>query len=112
MPPSTADTELPSSPLRQVGAQPALDSDNEDEPPRKKNAVLTERDPNIKSQSQTDESLGGKKTLVLEGVKNKAFTCCIKQYGVKVKEKDPDKATAGNGQSWERRFGLFGTSIL
>jgi len=43
--------------------------------------------------------------------KNLGFTCCIKQYGVKVKEDDPAKANAGDGYKWQRMFGLFGTLI-
>lgn len=44
-------------------------------------------------------------------VSNKPFTCCIKQYGVSVREDDPALASAGNGRRWERVFGLFGTKI-
>ncbi|KAI1464499.1 uncharacterized protein F4812DRAFT_442385 [Daldinia caldariorum] len=44
-------------------------------------------------------------------VSNKPFTCCIRQYGIKVPEKDPLKADAGKGKRWERVFGLFGTRI-
>jgi len=44
-------------------------------------------------------------------VSNKPFTCCLKQYGVSVREDDPAKANAGDGRRWERVFGLFGTKI-
>ncbi|KAI1801028.1 hypothetical protein F4811DRAFT_536113 [Daldinia bambusicola] len=44
-------------------------------------------------------------------VSNKPFTCCIRQYGIKVAEKDPLKANASKGKRWERVFGLFGTKI-
>ncbi|KAI0119024.1 hypothetical protein F4814DRAFT_410249 [Daldinia grandis] len=44
-------------------------------------------------------------------VSNKPFTCCIRQYGVKIPESDPGKADAGRGKRWERVFGLFGTKI-
>lgn len=44
-------------------------------------------------------------------VSNKPFTCCVKQYGVRVREDDPALANAGNGWRWERVFGLFGTKI-
>ncbi|KAI0600412.1 hypothetical protein F4775DRAFT_545714 [Biscogniauxia sp. FL1348] len=44
-------------------------------------------------------------------VSNKPFTCCIRQYGVKVHEPDPLKADAGGGKRWERVFALFGTKI-
>jgi hypothetical protein len=42
---------------------------------------------------------------------NRPFSCCIQQYGVKVTESDPTKASAGNGKRWQRMFGLFGTMI-
>ncbi|KAI1655599.1 hypothetical protein F4813DRAFT_366624 [Daldinia decipiens] len=44
-------------------------------------------------------------------VSNKPFTCCIRQYGVKLPESDPRKANAGKGKRWERVFGMFGTKI-
>ncbi|KAF3064899.1 hypothetical protein GL218_02578 [Daldinia childiae] len=44
-------------------------------------------------------------------VSNKPFTCCIRQYGVKLPESDPKKANAGKTKRWERVFGLFGTKI-
>lgn len=46
------------------------------------------------------------------GTKNKAFTCCIKQYGILVDEEDPDLASAGNGKRHNRKFGLFDTFIV
>ncbi|KAI3325033.1 hypothetical protein HD806DRAFT_463729 [Xylariaceae sp. AK1471] len=42
---------------------------------------------------------------------NKPFTCCIRQYGVRVRESDPLRADAGEGRRWVRVFGLFGTKI-
>ncbi|KAB5545595.1 hypothetical protein GE09DRAFT_1175173 [Coniochaeta sp. 2T2.1] len=42
---------------------------------------------------------------------NKPFTCCIRQYGVRMSESDPAKADAGEGYRWQRTFGLFGTKI-
>ncbi|KAI1075876.1 hypothetical protein F5B20DRAFT_558244 [Whalleya microplaca] len=42
---------------------------------------------------------------------NKPFTCCIRQYGVKVPESNPRRANAGDGKRWQRVFGLFGTRI-
>ncbi|KAI0531927.1 hypothetical protein GGR58DRAFT_491939 [Xylaria digitata] len=42
---------------------------------------------------------------------NKPFSCCIRQYGVRVQEPDPHKADAGEGHRWVRVFGLFGTKI-
>ncbi|KAI1283637.1 hypothetical protein F5Y07DRAFT_350185 [Xylaria sp. FL0933] len=42
---------------------------------------------------------------------NKPFSCCIRQYGVSVREPDPQQADAGEGRRWVRVFGLFGTKI-
>ncbi|RDA94451.1 hypothetical protein CP533_2214 [Ophiocordyceps camponoti-saundersi (nom. inval.)] len=39
------------------------------------------------------------------------FSCCLRQYAVKVAESDAHKADAGDGMRWERVFGLFGTRI-
>ncbi|EHK50611.1 hypothetical protein TRIATDRAFT_164398, partial [Trichoderma atroviride IMI 206040] len=44
-------------------------------------------------------------------ISNLPFSCCIRQYGVKVGEEDPAKADAGEGKRWQRMFGLFGTKI-
>ncbi|KAG8416912.1 hypothetical protein J3459_013523 [Metarhizium acridum] len=57
-----------------------------------------------------DEESGTKKPARIE-VSNRAFGCCIHQYGVTVAEDDETKADAGNGKRWERIFGLFGTRI-
>ncbi|KAK1984352.1 telomere-binding alpha subunit central domain-containing protein [Colletotrichum cereale] len=46
-----------------------------------------------------------------ETISNRPFTCCIHQYGIQVKESNPDKANAGEGKRWKRMFGLFGTQI-
>lgn len=43
---------------------------------------------------------------------NKPFTCCIRQYGVKVTAEDGEEANAGGGKRWERILGLFGTKIV
>jgi hypothetical protein len=45
------------------------------------------------------------------GVSNKPFTCCIQQYGIRVKEENPALANAGRNKRWERVYGLFGTKI-
>lgn len=58
--------------------------------------------------SDEDEAAKGPKTVPFM---NLPFTCCIRQYGLKVAEEDADKADAGNGRRWERIFGLFGTRI-
>lgn len=44
-------------------------------------------------------------------VHNTPFTCCIRQYGVMVREPDPTKVNAKNGKRWQRMFALFGTKI-
>ena len=112
-PPSSFDS-IASSPPQKAGAQPDADSDveNESSNPRsgKKtstSSVLHERDSNIIS---TITSTDAKADAFAP--KNKAFICCIRQYGVKVDEEDPAKANAGEGQRWQRMFGLFGTQIL
>ncbi|KAI0550763.1 hypothetical protein F4679DRAFT_191691 [Xylaria curta] len=44
-------------------------------------------------------------------ISNKPFACCIRQYGVRVREPDPLRADAGEHHRWVRVFGLFGTKI-
>ena len=44
-------------------------------------------------------------------VSNKPFTCCLRQYGVKVPESDARMCDAGKGRRYQRLFGLFGTTI-
>ncbi|KAM5342616.1 hypothetical protein ACJ41O_013582 [Fusarium nematophilum] len=58
-----------------------------------------------------DEPETEPKTAGKVQVANRPFSCCIRQYGVKVRESDPAKADAGEGRRWERMFGLFGTRI-
>ncbi|CAJ2507661.1 Uu.00g088470.m01.CDS01 [Anthostomella pinea] len=53
----------------------------------------------------------GNNTSKTTKASNKPFTCCIQQYGVKVREPDPRKADAGEGRRWVRVYGLFGTTI-
>lgn len=45
-------------------------------------------------------------------ISNKAFICCIQQYGIEIPEEDPMKSDAGPGKRWQRHYGLFGTKIL
>ena len=42
---------------------------------------------------------------------NMSFFCCLKQYGTKTAESDPDKADAGVGKRWKRRYALSGVRI-
>lgn len=72
---------------------------------RSKRSTLAERDAN----SWAAASEGNGEPPV--AVKNKGFTCCIQQYGVKVHEDDELKANAGGGKRWQRMYGLFGTMI-
>lgn len=117
-----APIEPKSSPpqIQMPGDQPPVDSDDEDENSHSRTkqqaktvngSTLSERDSNITTKEQVSADGDPKSSTELQ-VKNKGFTCCIKQYGVKVKEKDPVLANAGNGKRWERRFGLFGTQIV
>ncbi|KAM0435177.1 hypothetical protein ACHAPT_003267 [Fusarium lateritium] len=46
-----------------------------------------------------------------KAVSSRPFSCCIRQYGVKVLESDPGKADAGDGKRWQRMYSLFGTRI-
>lgn len=63
--------------------------------------------PNAPSDRQDPDS-----TILSLPVTNKAFTCCIQQYGIRVPEKSSARANAGDGMRWKRMFGLFGTSII
>lgn len=47
----------------------------------------------------------------LSNVRNKGFSCCIQEYGVKTATNDAGQETAGPGMRWQRQFGLFGTAI-
>jgi protection of telomeres protein 1 len=118
IPASSIESESPvSKPTRKAGDMPDPDSDGENErsysksPKKSKNSVLTERDSNITTSSAGLASNPNTSDAKL-APKNKSFTCCIKQYGVKVDEHDPAKADAGDGQRWQRIFGLFSTQIL
>jgi protection-of-telomeres protein 1 len=79
-----------------------------------KPSALRERTPNAGS---SPDSTGSQENQTLSSaiwalpVANKGFTCCIKQYGVKVQEADEAKADAGEGYRWQRMFGMFGTRI-
>ncbi|KAI9640219.1 hypothetical protein NHQ30_011457 [Ciborinia camelliae] len=72
-----------------------------------KKSALEKRDVNIQGNDEGEKA----KTSPEIKPKNKPFECCIKQYGVKVIEEDPEKADAGEGQRWQRVFGLYGTLI-
>jgi protection of telomeres protein 1 len=114
IPPSSLESEFSVS-TRRAGEMPDADSDVEHESPAtsKKtshSSILPERDPNISISGIVDEK--AKNLEYKLEAKNKAFTCCIQQYGVKVHEDDAAKANAGIGKRWQRVFGLFGTQIV
>lgn len=47
-----------------------------------------------------------------KGLTNRPFSCCIRQYGIKIRESDPSKTNAGKDKRYERVFGLYGTRII
>ena len=62
-------------------------------------------------QHSSDDEGGTNLKASNEKVCSRPFPCCIRQYGVKVRETDPAKADAGKGKRWQRMFALFGTKI-
>lgn len=119
-PPSSDQPCLPDSSLPEAGKMPDLDSDSESDkpPPAKRDSVLMEPDADTSASTnpqtlteaaQHPQEYPAEDTAM--SIRNRAFTCCIKQYGVTVPESDERKADAGNGMKYERRFGLFGTTI-
>lgn len=61
-----------------------------------------------------DESGNEDNEEVIDGLSNKPFICCIKQYGVlKAKESstESDSSESETKDEWMRVFGLFGTKI-
>lgn len=118
--PSSFEPNSSPPPSHNPGDQPPIDSDDEDENSRPRGkpqtrsvnaSVLSERDSNVKTKGQASAN-GDQKSSAEPQIKNKGFTCCIKQYGVEVNEMDPSLANAGNGKRWDRKFGLFGTKIV
>jgi protection of telomeres protein 1 len=105
--------ELQSSdpqPYRKAGEQPNLDSDDENDASP---APISRTDSSREALAELDSNSTAIDTTIPVGaVSNKAFTCCIKQYGAVVKEDNPSKANAGKGKKWKRMFGLYGTQIL
>ena len=111
----------PSLSGRKPGDQPPIDSDDEQESEAKEKkpsfrsshetTALGERAPNAFSVVQ-DGSHSNCASLGQVQFSNKGFTCCVKEYGVKVKAEDSSLANAGDGKRWERKLGLFGTMII
>lgn len=113
--------EPSSSPFAPAGNQPDLDSDGENDasemPTNEKSSRRADRTEQSSKASLTINRASALVDPYHPVVRNKAFTCCIKQYGVKVYEKDQSKANAGNGKDgigkkWARTFGLFGVNIV
>ncbi|KAL7962444.1 hypothetical protein V8C34DRAFT_270363 [Trichoderma compactum] len=79
----------------------------------KRQAALTNRGVNRPPLHSSDDEgrMPQKKGPGSSQVRSRPFSCCIHQYGVKVPEEDPVKADAGEGERWQRMFGLFGTRI-
>lgn len=71
------------------------------------------REDDLPAGDSDDEASQGNDKVAkkIEDIKNRAFSCCVREYGVKKAEDDPEKADAGDGMRWQRVFGLFGTKI-
>lgn len=116
LPPLSSFESAQSTPPPRPGQQPDADSDTESQPsiskPRSKPSSLFLTEPHVKITEPVGGDEGSSETDVGLAPNNKAFTCCIKQYGVKVDEGDRSKANAGEGQRWQRMFALFGTQVI
>lgn len=88
-------------------------SRQEDKKKKKKQKLQSHKSKKSVAKKHGNPSGTGEETQVLGDIKakNKPFECCIKQYGVKVAEENPEKADAGEGKRWQRVFGLCGTLI-
>lgn len=78
-------------------------------PKRVQKAINTDRPPPDSSDIEDNDDDNRQKPAMQ--VANLPFSCCIRQYGIKVRESDPDKADAGDGFRWQRVYGLFGTRV-
>jgi len=108
-PPPMASSQPTSSPFVNTGEQPSVDSDDENEVSHQKPSIKAVRGPLEEREINAGEA---KVTDPYHPVvRNKAFTCCIQQYGITVDEEDPAKANAGASKRYERKFGLFGVTI-
>jgi protection of telomeres protein 1 len=115
-------TEKSKTPSARPGDDLPPDSDEENGPSDQRaqrllsKPALSERNVNIGGETRVPNTLSDKQdpesTILSLPVTNKAFTCCIQQYGIKVPEKSSVRADAGDGMRWKRMFGLFGTSII
>ncbi|OLN95457.1 Protection of telomeres protein 1 [Colletotrichum chlorophyti] len=73
--------------------------------------MLNERPPLDSSDNEAACEPQKEKVDKAATISNRPFTCCIRQYGVRVRESNEAKANAGKGRRWERMFGLFGTKV-
>ncbi|KAB8296686.1 hypothetical protein EYC80_002109 [Monilinia laxa] len=96
----------------------ALPPDSEEETeessrPKKQKSNKPKKLAHAKADTDLQGEAVVEKEKALQEIKprNKPFECCIKQYGIKVDEEDPEKADAGEGKRWQRVFGLWGTLI-
>lgn len=107
-PSSTASTEMSmSSPPQKARDMPDLEDSDAEDQAFLQSPLLKQPEPSSLEEHNPIQN----KLDPQARPKNKAFPCCIKQYGVKVDEPDPAKANARNGQRWQRMFALFGTHI-
>lgn len=74
-------------------------------PPKKKPPINGDQPPPDSSDNE------GPEPEPESNIANRPFSCCVRQYGIKVRESNPAKADAGNGYRWMRVFGLYGTRI-
>jgi hypothetical protein len=114
-PSSTYDSIASSPPpTRRAGDQP--DADDSDVEMDNSYMMVPKEKADFGETMQEHDAILYQKASAQEDVKipakNKPFTCCIRQYGIKVKENDSSKADALNGDRWQRMFGLFGTQIM
>ncbi|KAJ3953272.1 hypothetical protein N0V92_010267 [Colletotrichum tropicale] len=88
----------------------ALIDDGNKKKTKASNKTPSDRPPLDSSDAEMIDKPSGKGATD-KTVSNRPFTCCVRQYGVQVKEPNETKADAGFGKRWERVFGLFGTKI-
>ncbi|KAK3325692.1 hypothetical protein B0H66DRAFT_637089 [Apodospora peruviana] len=79
---------------------------------RKREFVQLEKPALDSSDGEDNADKGDKGTAKEEGLSNKPFTCCIKQYGVRIKDgQSLPGANEDENVGFKRVFGLFGTMI-
>ncbi|GKT50285.1 protection of telomeres protein 1 [Colletotrichum spaethianum] len=78
---------------------------------KKQKGTVGKKMANDRPLDSSDNEGPGAPSKETEAISNRPFACCIYQYGIRVKESNPDKANAGESKRWKRMFGLFGTKI-